>query len=238
MLSFPSNAPAQNVLSTTATFDGFAMDFNSAATTLFGIAAGSAAVGPNSFGTIDTTTGNFAPLVAVTGLPAGTSAGGLSVDPTDETFYVNDGTTLYTLNTTSGALTVVGLFGTGLLNIDIAIDSNGNMFGHDIGADNLLSIDKTTGAATIIGPTGFAANFAQGMDFDFATDTLYATVYTGGGTGAYVSFDLTTGAGTTIASTTPWNAEMEMAIASAIPEPTSMALLGLGGLAMLRRRRA
>lgn len=237
LLSFPVNAPAQNVLSSTATFDGFAMDFNSAATTLYGIQASTATASPNFFGTIDTTTGNFSPIAALTGLPAG-SAGGMSVDPTTETFYVNDGATLYTLNTTTGALTSVGGFGTGLLNIDIAIDRNGQMYGHDIGADNLLLIDKTTGAATVIGPTGHAANFAQGMDFDYETNTLYATIYTGGGTGVFASFNLTTGAGTTILSTTSWNAEMEMAVASPIPEPTSFALMGMAGAALLRRRRA
>ena len=74
------------------------------------------------------------------------------------------------------------------------------------------------------------------MDFDWDTNTLYATLYTGGGTGVYASLSTTTGAATTIVSTTPWNAEMEMAVKAGIPEPGSLSLLGIAGLAVLRRR--
>jgi hypothetical protein len=113
------------------------------------------------------------------------------------------------------------------------------MFGHDIGTDSLYSIDKTTGAATLIGTTGFLANFAQGMDFDYSTNTLYATIYTGGGTGMFSRFDLTTGAATGIFSTQPLGAagaEMEMAVAAPIPEPTSLTLVGLGAAGLVWRR--
>ena len=57
-------------------------------------------------------------------------------------------------------------------------------------------MNKTTGAATLVGPIGINANFAQGMDFDWATNTLYATMYVGTGVGAYVAIDTTTGAPT------------------------------------------
>ncbi|CAG0981656.1 hypothetical protein PHYC_01798 [Phycisphaerales bacterium] len=232
LLRFPVNAPANNVISANASYDGFAIDFNGDASVLYGITA--AASPGQQFGTIDTTTGNFTPI-GLTGV-AEANWGGLAHDATNGNMYALAGTNLYTMNLATGAATLATpLTAPGMLLIDIAVHPiTGQMYGHDIATDNLVSIDKVTGLVTPIGPTGFLANFAQGMDFDPQTGILYATVYTGGGTGAFCSFDLNTGAATAIVSTTPWNAEMEMAIA---PAPGALALVGLGGLAMLRRRR-
>jgi hypothetical protein len=239
LLRFPVNAPANNAISTNASFDGFAMDFNASATTLFGVNPG---VAPFSWGTIDQTTGNFTAIGVMT-LPAGHNPTGLSCDP-NGTFYLStngaNGNQLHTVDPVTGVVTpgplITGL-AAGAINIDIAIDRNGQMYGHDIALDQLLRIDKTTGAATIIGNTGQAANFAQGMDFDWDTNTLYATIYTGGGTGVFASMNLTTGAANVITSTTSWNAEMEMAVKSPIPEPSAISLLALTGAGVLRRRR-
>ena len=233
-----------NIQSANASFDGFGVDFNTAGTILYGINPGAA---PFSFGTIDLLTGNFNTMFALSGLGAGQSVTGLRVDPTNETFYVSSngatfGNQLQTLNTTTGALSsAVNLTGlaAGAIVIDIAISNTGQMFGIDIGSDTLVSIDKVTGASTTIGLLGFNANFAQGMDFDLATNTLYATIYTGGGTGVFASINLTTGAATQLFSTTALNAEMEMAIRP-VPEPTTGTLLisGLGlAAAALRYRR-
>jgi hypothetical protein len=231
-----TSAAQATVVTTMAGFDGFAMDFNPTATTLFGITNAAATPNPNTFGTIDLATGNFTPIVAVTGVVAN----GFKIDPISGIHYVNNGTNLFTLDPVTGVATNVGAFGGGAtLMIDIAINSAGQMFGNDIGTDSLYSIDKTTGAATLIGPTGFATNFAQGMDFDYSTDTLYATLYTGGGTGQFASFNLATGAATGIFSTQPLGAagaEMEMSVNSPIPEPTSMALVGVGVVGFAVRR--
>jgi hypothetical protein len=239
MLRFPVNAPAQNVVIPTISFDTFAMDFNSAATTLYAVSE--VASGAGQLGTIDLTTGAFAPVSTIVGdAAAEASFTGLKVDPTNEAFYLSSATTLYKLNPATGLTTAVNNFTggpAGGIVIEIAIDKFGQMYGHEIGGDNLYRVDKNTAAMTLLGPTGFASNFAQGMDFDYDTNTLYATIYTGGGVGAYVSFNTTTGAATTIASTTTWNAEMEMAIASQIPEPASLWALALGGMALARRRR-
>jgi hypothetical protein len=221
LISFPSNAPALNIVSASAGFDGFAMDFNRDATILYGIAF-VAAPGPQVFGTIDLLTGNFTPIAPVTGAgSAEANWSGLSFDPTTNTMYASAVATgsnnLYTINLANGVTTLVGSMGTTPLFIDIAIDVNGNMFAHDIGGDTLHSVNKATGATTLIGPTTLLANFAQGMDFDWATNTLYAAIYTGGGVGNYVSINTATGAATVIFVTTPWNAEMEMAIQSPAP---------------------
>ena len=141
------------------------------------------------------------------------------------------------MNPVNGAATLVGDFGSAAGSmIDIAIDLDGNMYGHDLTNDSLVSINKATGEATQIGAHGLAANFAQGMDFDYATNTLYAAIYTGGGTGQFVSWNLNDGSVNELFDTAVWNAELEIAIRS-VPAPASTAALGLLGLAAARRRR-
>ena len=131
-------------------------------------------------------------MATITGL-GGVSANGLDINATTGAAYIATGSNLFTLNLTTGVATLVGPFGTTLM-VDISSNCEGQMYGHDIGTDSLYSINKTTGAATLIGPHGLAANFAQGMDFDNNSNTLYAYIYTGGGTYTYGTFNLATGA--------------------------------------------
>jgi len=80
---------------------------------------------------------------------------------------------LYTVNLTTGATSFVGVMNTASrANIAIAV-MDGQMYGFDILNDSLQSINKATGIATTIGPLGFDANFAQGMDFDESDGTCY-----------------------------------------------------------------
>lgn len=188
----------------------FALDFDATATTLWGIQN----LTPAPYGTFDLTTGTFTQTGTLTG-PA--TAAGLTAHPDGTTWYIleNAGATvnLWRGNiAASGTFTLVGSSTVMGLAIDLSCDSQGNLFANSITTDSLYSIDPATGAATLIGPTGFATNFAQGMDFDWSTDTLYATLYTGGGTGGFCSIDVTTGAATLIDDTLSLNAEMEIAI--------------------------
>ncbi|MBA8884969.1 hypothetical protein [Dokdonella fugitiva] len=195
-------------------------------------------------GTLDTTTGAFTPSVTITGTGTGENPTGITfVDPASA-FYLStaDGTDsfLYTLDTNTGAATLVGPMGVALM-IDIAINAQGEMYGHDIDTDSIYSIDTSTGAATLIGPTGFAANFAQGMEFDKTTGVLYAWLYQGGGVNTFATIDLATGAATSVA--TPLAGEYEGAITGsppvidlifengfdgAPPEPSSVQATGTG----------
>lgn len=208
----------------------FAMDMNPSATTMYAILYDEI----NTYGTVDLDTGEFSAMGQLSG-PTAVNTTGLSVDPTTGTWYLSNADGLWAGDITTGVFNFVGSMGFDLC-IDIAIDSQGNAYGMDIAADVLFSIDLATGAGTEIGPTGMAANYAQGMDFDYATDTLYATVYTGGGTGAFCWYNLDTGAANIIQDTTPLNAEMEMVVATGIPGPASLSLLLLGGLVRRRRR--
>jgi hypothetical protein len=86
--------------------------------------------------------------------------------------------------------------------IAISTDCNGNMYGYDIVTDSFYSIDKTTAAATLIGPLGFDANFAQDMDFDPTDGTCYLGAFNNGTfTGELRTVNLTTGATTLVGTT-------------------------------------
>jgi BACON domain-containing protein len=86
---------------------------------------------------------------------------------------------LYTVDPASGVSTLVGPIQniadptTDILMTDIAISADGLVYGLDLVSSSLMAIDKTSGAASVIGSIGFDANSAQSMDFDDATGILY-----------------------------------------------------------------
>lgn len=220
-------------INTNVDYGTFAMDFDPTASTLY-----AHNVSTGGFGTIDVDTGLYSAIAPITGLVSGDAVTGLTIAPSGAA-YLSSGTNLYSINLATAACSLIGPLTGASLMIDISADASGRLYGHDIGTDSLYSINSATGAATLIGGHGLAANFAQGMDFDWSTNTLYATIYTGGGTGRFVSWDVTTGAVTTIVDTgaAGWNMELEMAVRSPVPGPASIGLLGVAGLVAVRRRR-
>lgn len=245
-----NNFPTQTTRGVTAS-SVFGVDFNPAGTTLYGV-TGSAGVPASTLGTINTTTGAFTAISALSGLGAGENATGLTIHPRTGVAYLSTfGTTaqLYTLNLATGAATLVGSMGTDIM-IDIAMNCGGQLFAHSITTDSLFSVNPATGAATLIGAHGLAANFAQGMDFDNEDGTLYAFIYTGGGTNRFGTFNLGTGAFTSLATDNPLG-EYEGAVPTLCPaeiapvaapvnNPMGMILLGLmlvgiGAFATTRR---
>lgn len=202
----------------------FALDFSTDGNTLYAISGSAAASNPSTLFTLDTSTGAATVVAALSGLATGDSASGLSIDPVTEVAYFSAAggspisSRLYTLDLTTGALTLIGQMTAptdeaGTIFIDIAINCQGQMYGHNISDDALYSINPATGAGTQIGTHGLAANFAQGMDFDNSDGTLYAFIYTGSGANRFGSFDLDTGAFTTLAQDNPLG-EFEGAIPS------------------------
>lgn len=172
-------------------------------------------------GTLNTSTAAFTAAATITGLGAGEVVSGITFIDAASTFHLLTATStascLYTLNTGTGAATLIGAMGVGNM-VDIAINADGEMYGHSILTDSIYSIDTATGAATLIGPTGFAANFAQGMSFDKSTGVLYAWIHQGGGANTFAAINLATGAATTVAS--PASGEYEGAITSAASDDT------------------
>ncbi len=214
LYSFPLNAFATQTPIGVSNPQIFAMDFNAAGTTLFGVTGAGAAVNPGTLGTISTTTGAFTPIAPVTGLTAGDSATGLTISGITGAALLSavGGTPvasrLYALNLVTGAATLIGQItaptdAAGTIIIDIAVNCAGELYGHNISDDALYSINTATAAGTLRGTHGLAANFAQGMDFDNQDGTLYAFIYTGAGTNRFGTFNLTTGAFTTLVQDNP-----------------------------------
>jgi hypothetical protein len=130
--------------------------------------------------TLDTLSGTSLTVGPMSNL-SGHTWTGLAFDPTTKTMYASSTngsiSTLYTVNTTNGATTIIGSTSNAPIIIDIAINDAGNVYAHDITSDAIFRIDKTNGTATLIGSTGFDTNYAQGMDFDPVTDELYLAAF-------------------------------------------------------------
>jgi hypothetical protein len=121
------------------------------------------------FGT-DAASGQLITVDPVTG--AGTIVGfmrvvvpALAVDPTTGTMYAGEGAgtpNIYTVDPATGAATLVGNTGLGFASVGgLDFRSDGTLFAAvniagdgGTGSDHLATIDKSTGAATIIGPFG------------------------------------------------------------------------------------
>lgn len=102
---------------------------------------------------------------------------GLATDPSTGTMYASSNdlssSSLYTVDLESGVAIRVGEVTNSPGLIAIAVNNQGQMFGFDIVYDILLKINKETGAGKIVGPLGFNANYAQGMDFNEADNKCY-----------------------------------------------------------------
>jgi hypothetical protein len=133
----------------------------------------------NELHTLDTTTGDdttVGPSVPLSGHiwtgATGTTGGTLYTSSTS-----GEASHLYRVNTATGLATVVGEITNAPCIIDIAINAAGELYGLDACHDALMRIDPTTGAGTLIGSTGFDADYAQGMDFEDRSGTLYLAAY-------------------------------------------------------------
>jgi hypothetical protein len=166
-----------NVIAPAATY--FAGDFlNGDFSTLYVLNYDTSALA-----TINTATG-AATVIGASTPGAGESWSGLAGAPGGILYgsaTTCSASTLYTIDPTSGHPTVVGPITNGACIIDIAANADGEIYGVDIAGGNLVKIDPATGAGTVIGSLGVAANYAQGMDFDETTGTLYWAAYTTSG---------------------------------------------------------
>jgi hypothetical protein len=131
---------------------------------------------------------------------------GFTYDSTTDTWYGCDETNLYTIDISTGETTVVGPLGAPNLIMDIACNIDGEMYGYDVlftGLSCLYSINKDTGAATVIGSTGVGFLYAGDCCFDRDNDILYIASYNiqSGMYGLYIC-DVETGAVTLVGTLT------------------------------------
>jgi hypothetical protein len=104
--------------------------------------------------------------------PFGTSGTYAVAADTDGTLYAlakYNAAQLATVNTGTAGLTFIGN-GVGVAMVGIEIDSSGTIYGVSYPGGVLYEINKTTGAATIIGPTNENSVFDLAFD---SNDTLY-----------------------------------------------------------------
>jgi len=59
----------------------------------------------------------------------------------------------------------------------IAVDTDGTLFGIELVGDAFVTIDTSSGEAQVVSSLGFDANYAQSLDFDDYTDTLYYAAF-------------------------------------------------------------
>ncbi len=143
---------------------------------------------------------------------------------------------LYTINLATGAAATIGTTGYNSSG-DIAFDSSGNLFMSatlDATTDQLINLDVATGVGSLIGEIGYASVFG----LNFFQNVLYG--FTLGG--ETISINTATGAGAFINNNGLRSNGADGAGMSTVPEPSVIALMGLGllgmGIASVRRKAA
>jgi hypothetical protein len=173
--------------------------------------------------------------------------------PSDGKLFGYNGGSIYTINTTTGAATLVGDTGG-------FPDGNGLAFsaGNILYTANQLRLDivnQSTGALTTAVPLNYGSAFgpdesrANGMKFNPSTGTLYASVVNGhpGGPWSLATINISTGVVTRIGATVPgldaitFGTGVPPPAPGAVPAPSSWLLVAIGlasvALYHLRRRR-
>ncbi len=138
---------------------------------------------PSSVYQVDETSGTATLLGPITGMESGANVNGLAYDPANDTYYICGGVfgttnNLYSLDMGTLTATLVASFvnTTGAM-IGIAINSSGVGYGFDLIDDNAYTFDPVAGTSSLLGPLGFDANYAQDMDIDQFTGTIYLAAY-------------------------------------------------------------
>ena len=186
--------------------------------------------------TIDPVTAQVAPVGQPGDLGFG-NANGLAYDPTAGVLYGTDNPTnsLFTIDPDTGLGSPVGTIGGGFSNVEgLGFDPRtGTLCGLADGTGGsevfyygqIVLIDVTTGVATALGDPLPSQRIWRGLTFDPQTEGLIAC----GGSGL-CWIDLDDGAATYIGGTYVQGLAV-------IPEPATLALLAVGGLLLMRRRR-
>jgi hypothetical protein len=146
---------------------------------------------------IDTANGNTYEVGLTTN--SSVSFTGMTYDPSTNKIFAagTSGTSnhLFEINRITGEATfintITGIAASNVL-ISLSADNSGQLYGLRLStvlnvSAQLMYINKTTGAATVAGNTGFLANFAQSGDVDPLTDELYQAAGTSvlGSTASY-----------------------------------------------------
>lgn len=179
-----------------------------------------------SLWTIDIDTGATT-LIGPTGV---NGCVGLAFDPFSGDLYGLSGGDLYSVDTSTGAFTLIG--DGRWISCGLSFSPGGQLFAFNLDGD-LYTVDPLTVETTAVGGRGNpipAGTISEDSTFTRSGE-LYATDYRGG----IYRTDTITGNGVLIGTT-----GMDRGLLGLIevPEPATVFLLGLGGLAVLRKSRA
>lgn len=152
------------------------------------------ATGGSTLMSLDPATGALIEEIGVVGY----DVNGLCIDPTDGKMFATTSngdpvspSSLLSIDIATGAGTVIGYAGMGI-NLP-TVNSSGDMFAFTEDNDNLISVNKTTGAAINLGD-GVGSTANGGMAFD-GSDVLWYN-----NSGAFETMNTTTGASTYISN--------------------------------------
>jgi len=204
-------------------------------------------VAPYGLYKIDQTTG-AATLRGTGGLDPGYGINDLALNPRDGKLYgiatlTTAGTPqLYTVDPASGVATKVGVINgmAGTLPVGLAADKDGTMYVLDLVFDKGYTLPfGSLNATGLPQGIGFAANYGQGWNIDWAGDGVlhYAAFNTAPLQGEYRRVDKSTGASTLIGPfpIVPGTTYGQISDLAIVPEPATLALLGLAVLSLRRR---
>ncbi len=164
--------------------------------------------GDGTLETFDATSTSVPTAIGSMGFQA--KFGGLAYDTDNNTMYMVDGTgndsttdhsSLYSVNLTTGAATLIGSTGVGAEVTGLTYDSaNHTLYAaQDVSNAPLLSLNIATGAATAVG-TGITNGEVQNLAYDSTNGVLYGWSDCGNCSVLY-SVDTTTGVGTVLSNT-------------------------------------
>ncbi len=133
--------------------------------------------------------------------PYGTITGagsitGMAYDEVNSVIYLaalgSTSSILYTLDLATLVATEIGEIGAYTV-LGIATDADGSIYRIEVDSDNFLSINKTTGAGTVIGATGLNLKYAQDIGSDRVNNVIYGTLYDSTAAGGFYTFNTSTG---------------------------------------------
>jgi PEP-CTERM motif len=162
---------------------------------------------------------------------------GLAIaERSDGVMFGTNSTSLYTINTTTGASVLVGSLGiSGSSFYDFKFDVSGDLYfmSNNGSSASLYSLNTTTGAASLIGSIGAAIGV-----LGYENGTLYGLTF-GPASQELYTINTTTGAGALVGTVTgaPGTIYGLATMDSAVPEPSSVTLFALGLAGLLAHRR-